>query len=227
MVGVGILESRVDFGFVNFDDGADEFFETEKNSLAQVRSNFSSTAFGKFAGESAIDNGDGNALISFVKIGNADAEDGIVKLVEWVGIVVIFGVGNTVNGDDVAKFLVLLLFENFALFAVNNHAAIFLLFEIVDNFAEFEVGDDSLSYGIDLNTIIFVMDFWFFITFHQGEEIFRDFWLFFKERFTPLNEGCFGVESSSVLAEGFRSDDSGFAIILNGTDGDAEKFRGL
>ena len=152
MVGIGILESRVDFGFVNFDYGADEFFETEKNSFAQVKSYSSSITF---AGESAIDNGDGNALVFFVEEGDADTENGIVKLVEWVGIVVVFGVGNTVNSDDVAKFLVLLLFENFALFAVNNHAGIFLLFEIVDNFAEFEVGYDSLGNRIDLEIFFF------------------------------------------------------------------------
>ena len=173
-------------------------------------------------------------MVAFVEVGDANAVDGVIELVERVRVVAVIGVRNAVDGNDVAVLLEVFLFEDFALFVVDSHAVVLFLGEVVDDFAEFEVGDESLGYWVDLNAIIFVMDFRFFITFHQGEEFFRSFRLFFAVRFTPfkhtfhpLNEGGFRVESRFVFAEGFRSDDSGFAIILNGADGDAEKICGL
>ena len=152
MIGIGVFKSDVDFGFVDFDDGADKLFEAVKDSFAQVVSNSGGIAF---AGESAVDDGDGNAPIAFVEEGDADAENGIVEFVKRVGVVEVVGVGDTINGDDIAEFFVLLLFENFALFAVDNHASIFLLFEVVDDFAKLEIGNDSLSYGVDLKVFFF------------------------------------------------------------------------
>ena len=123
-----------------------------KDGFAQIGSYSGSVAF---AGESTIDDGDGNASIAFVEEGDANTEDGVVKFVKRVGVVEVVRIGDTVNGDDIAKFFVLFLFENFALFAVNDHACVFLLFEVVNYFAKLEIGNETLRDGVDLEVFLF------------------------------------------------------------------------
>ena len=127
-------------------------FETVEDDFAQIGSYSGGVAF---ASESKINDGDGNAPITFAEEGDTNAEDGVVEFVKRVGVVVVVRIGDTINGDDIAKFFVLFLFENFALFAVNDHAGVFLLFEVVNNFAKLEIGNETLRDGVDLEVFLF------------------------------------------------------------------------
>ena len=75
-IDVGILESSVNIGLVDFDNGTDELFEAVENSFAQIRSKFEVFVF---AGQDAIDDGKRNAIVARVEIRNANAVDGVVN----------------------------------------------------------------------------------------------------------------------------------------------------
>jgi len=145
-VGLGIFESGIDLGFIDFDNGTDKLFEAVKNSIAQVGSQLCGSAL---ASQGAIDDSGSNALITCVEIGDANAIDGVVEFVKGIVVVVAVSVRNFVDGEKVTEFLVMLLFDDSALFAVNNHAVILFLFKIVDDFAKFEVRDKAFLDGIE------------------------------------------------------------------------------
>lgn len=145
-VAIGIFESGIDIGLIDFDNGTDELLEAVKNSISQVGSQFCSSAL---AGQSAIDDSGSNALITRVEIGDANAVDGVVEFVKGIVVAVTVSVGNFVNGEKVAELFVMLLFDDSALLAVDNHAVILFLFKIVDDFAKFEVGDEAFLDGVE------------------------------------------------------------------------------
>ena len=72
------------------------------------------------------------------------------------------GVGNFVNAEKVTELLVMLFFDDSALFTIDNHAVILFLFKIIDDFAEFKVGDKAFLDGVELNILF---DFSFFCVF--------------------------------------------------------------
>lgn len=145
-VAICIFESGIDIGFIDFDNGTDKLFEAVKNSIAQVGSQFCCSAL---AGQSAIDDSESNTLVTRVEIGDTNAVDGVVEFVEWIVVVVAISARNFVDGKKITELLVILLFDDSALFAVNNHAVILFLFKIVDDFAKFEVRDKAFLDGIE------------------------------------------------------------------------------
>ena len=147
VVAVSVFESGIDIARVDFDNGTDELFETVKNVVAQVGSQSVGVAL---AGQSAIEDGERNALAARVEIGDANAEDGVIEFVEGIVVVVSVGVGEFVNGEKVAKLLVISLFDDSATFAGDDHAVIFFLIEVVEDFRDFEVGNGAFFDGVDL-----------------------------------------------------------------------------
>ena len=147
MVVIGVFECGIDIGFVDFDNGTDKLFEAVKNGVAQFGSQLGGFAF---TSESAIDDGGRNAFVARVEIGDANAEDSVIEFVERIVVVESVGVGDFVNGEQVAELFVIFLFDDSAAFVGDDHAVIFFLFETVDDFAEFEVGDDTFLDGVDL-----------------------------------------------------------------------------
>ena len=147
VVAVSVFESGIDIARVDFDNGTDELFETVKNVVAQFGAQPGGVAF---AGQSAIEDGERNALTARVEIGDAHAEDGIVEFVERVVAVEAVGVGDFVDGEKVTELLVIFLFDDSAAFAGDDHAVILFLFEAVDDFAKFEVGNEAFLDRVDL-----------------------------------------------------------------------------
>ena len=145
-VAICIFESGIDIGLIDFDNGTDKLFEAVKNSIAQVGSQLCGSAL---ASQGAIDDSGSNAFITRVEIGDANAVDGVVEFVKGIVVAVAVSVGNFVNGEKVAEFFVMLLFDDSAVFAVDNHAVILFLFKIVDDFAKFEVRDKAFLDGIE------------------------------------------------------------------------------
>lgn len=145
-VAICIFESGIDIGFINFDNSTDKFLETVKNSIAQVGSQLCGSAL---AGQSSVDDSGSNALITRVEIGDANAVDGVVEFVKGIVVVVAVSIRNFVDGEKVTEFLVMFLFDDSALLAVDNHAVILFLFKIVDDFAKFEVRDEAFLDGIE------------------------------------------------------------------------------
>lgn len=147
MVVIGVFESGIDIGLVDFDNGTDELFEAVKDGVTQVGSQSVDVAF---AGQGAIDDGERNATVARVEIGDANAEDGVVEFVERIVIVEAVGVGDFVDGEKVTELLVISLFDDSAAFAGDDHGVIFFLIEVVDDFAKFEVGNGAFLDGGDL-----------------------------------------------------------------------------
>ena len=70
---------------------------------------WSGIAFTNFAGESAIDNGNGGATVTCKQFGVAYGKDSAVELVERTLNVVTGSIEDFVSGDDIAEFLVVAL----------------------------------------------------------------------------------------------------------------------
>ena len=145
MVAVSVFESGIDIARVDFDNGTDELFEAVKNVVAQVGAQFGGFAF---AGQSAIEDGERNALAARVEIGDTDTEDGIVEFVERIVVVEAVGVGDFVNGEKVTELLVIPLFDDSATSAGDDHGVILFLIEVVEDFCDFEIGNGAfLDWG--------------------------------------------------------------------------------
>ena len=145
VVAVSVFESGIDIARVDFDNGTDELFETVKNVVAQVGSQSVGVAL---AGQSAIEDGERNALAARVEIGDTDTEDGIVEFVERIVVVEAVGVGDFVNGEKVTELLVIPLFDDSATSAGDDHGVILFLIEVVEDFCDFEIGNGAfLDWG--------------------------------------------------------------------------------
>lgn len=141
--GFCVVERGVDLSVVDFDNGADEFFETQQNGLANVGRNFTFAAFGGLTGHCAVNNAERNTAVAFVEIREAGTANGVVEFVERVGVVASVVVGDVVDSNDVAIAFDLFLLKDFALFTVANHASELLLLKVVDDFAELEIGNET------------------------------------------------------------------------------------
>ena len=128
---------------VDFDDCADEFFETQKDALANVGRNFAFAAFGRLAGHCTVNHSERHATVTLVEIRQAGTEDGVIEFIERVGVVATVVIGEVVDGNDVAVSLDIFLFHDSALLAVDNHARVLLLLKVVDDFAQLEVGNEA------------------------------------------------------------------------------------
>lgn len=69
--------------------------------------------FVDFAGESAVDNGNSGATITFKPFGVADGKDSAVELVERTLDIVAGGIEDFISGDDISNFLVVSLLDDF------------------------------------------------------------------------------------------------------------------
>ena len=85
------------------------------------------------------------------EIRDANTQDSIVKFVKWIRVIVAVSVRNSVDSNNFAIPLVIVLFKDFTLFAINDHALILFFRQVTNNFAKFEVRYESFLRGVELN----------------------------------------------------------------------------
>ena len=61
-------------------------------------------------------------------------------------------VADSVNGEQVAELLEIFLFDDSAMFAGDDHAVVLFLIEVIEDFADFEVGNGAFLDWVDLYT---------------------------------------------------------------------------
>ena len=99
--------------------------------------------FVDFAGESAIDNGNGGATVTCKPFRVADGKDSAVELVERTLDIVAGGIEDFVSGDDIAVSLVVALLDDFKSLVVKKLVGAF--------FGEFEESSGLFVVEFDAN----------------------------------------------------------------------------